>query len=193
MTFLPAPTGELCLGHILEAAGVELSEVAALRHTYTTGGLASPADVTAPKLLDYVRRQDAGNKLGRTPAPLWLNFMADGGRRSRFWTAYENHGEVAEERSGGLRYFDLRPSTVLSVLSKRLVIEWSPDAVNWAKQGAAAAAFRVVEIADPEVVPFPGFDRVLVSYEELLAVVEDARTPGVAHSPWCRPGHLSDR
>ena len=175
VTLFPASTGELCLGHILEAAGVELSAVVVLRHTYTPSGLASPADVTPPKLLEYVRRQDAGNKLGRTPAALWLNFMADGGRRSRFWTAYENHGEVAEQQTGGLRFFDLRPSTVLSVLSKRLVIEWSPDAVNWAKQGAAAAAFRVVEIADPEVVPFPGFDRVLISFEELLAVVEDSR------------------
>ena len=33
MTFFPAPTGELCLGHILEAAGVELSEVVVHRAT----------------------------------------------------------------------------------------------------------------------------------------------------------------
>jgi len=148
---------------------------------------------TLAKLLDYVRRQDAGNKLGRTPAPLRLNFMADGGRPSRFWTTYENHGEVAEERSWVLRYFDLRPSGLLSALSKRLVIEWSPDAVNWAKPGAAAAAFRVVEIADPEVVSFPGFDQVFVSFEELLVVVEDLRCRGVAHGLGCRSGHLPDR
>lgn len=175
VTSFPAPTGELCLGHILEAADLDVSKVVVLRHTYTTDGLMRPADVTPPELLDYVRRQETGNKLGRTPAPLWLNFMADGGRRSRFSTAYENHGEVPEQRSAGLRYFDLRPSSVLSALSKRLIIEWSQDAVNWAKQGSAAAAFRVVEIADPEVISFPGFDRVLISFNELLAVVDDSR------------------
>ncbi len=32
-----------------------------------------------------------------------------------------------------------------------------------------------MEIADPEVVPFPGFDRVLITHAELQAVVEDSR------------------
>lgn len=101
--------------------------------------------------------------------------MADGGRRSRLLTAYENHGEVPAQRTEDLRYFDLRPSEVLSSLVGRLVVEWSRDAVNWAKSATSAAAFRVVEIADPEVVPFPGFDRVLITHHELQAVIEDSR------------------
>jgi hypothetical protein len=64
---------------------------------------------------------------------------------------------------------------VLSSLIGRLVVEWSKDAVNWAKTAATVGAFPVVEIADPETVPFPGFDRVLVTHTELQAVIEDAR------------------
>ncbi len=66
-------------------------------------------------------------------------------------------------------------SDVLSALAGRLVIEWSKDAVRWAKRGSAAADFQVVEIADPEAVPFPGFDQVLITHTELQLVVEDAR------------------
>ncbi len=36
----------------------------------------------------------------------------------------------------------------------------------------------MVEIADPEVVLFPGFDRVLISYAELQSVLSDSRYEG---------------
>jgi hypothetical protein len=168
-------TGDLTLGHVFDAAGLGPSQAVVLRHTYTADGLAAPADVTPPNLLTYVRKQGISNKLGKTPPSLWLNFMTDGGRRSRFLTAYENHGEVPSERTTDNRYFDLRPSDVLASLKDRLVVEWSRDAVNWAKSGTAASAFPVIEIADPVEVPFPGFDKLLISYGELVTMAEDRR------------------
>jgi len=153
----------------------KLSDVVLLRHTFTKGGLESPSDLTADKVMDYTRRQDINNKLGRTPPRFWLIFIADGSRRSRFLTAYENHGEVPAELTETLRYFDLRPSEVLSSLVGRLVVEWSHDPVNWAKTAATASTFPVIEIADPEVVPFPGFDRVLITHAVLQSVVQDSR------------------
>jgi hypothetical protein len=171
----PSFTGDLTLGHVFAAAGLDPTELVVLRHTYTRGGLETPADVTPEKVLEYTRRQGINNKLGKTPPPLWLCFMADGQRRSRFLVAYENRGEVLEERTGDLRYFDLRPSEALASLSDRLVVEWSNDAVNWAKGGTLASPFPVIEIADPQAVPFPGFDHVLIPYAELQSVIEDAR------------------
>lgn len=168
-------TGELTLGHVLAAAGLALPDVVVLRHTYTSTGLRSPDDLTAAKVLDYTRWQVVGNKLGPKPPNLWLVFMADGKRRSRLLTAYENHGELAAQRAGETRLFDLRPTPALSALMGRLVVEWSRDAVNWAKLGPSAAAFPVVEIADPGRVAFPGFDRVLLTYSELQSLVTDWR------------------
>ncbi|WP_420123933.1 GIY-YIG nuclease family protein [Nakamurella sp.] len=175
MTVTASITGHLTLGHVFGAAGLDPSQVVVLRHTYTADGLATPADVTPANLLAYVRVQGVSNKLGKTPPFHWLNFMTDGGRRSRFLTAYENHGELPSERTTDHRFFDLRPSHVLTSLQDRLVVEWSRDAVNWAKAGNAASAFPVVEIADPVEVPFPGFDKLLISYEELVAIVQDRR------------------
>jgi hypothetical protein len=172
---MSAPDGALTLGHVVEAAGLDLMDVVAVRHTYTSDGLATPADVTPASLLAYTRQQSIDNKLGRRPPFIWLNFWADGGRRSRFLVTYENHGELPEERTADDRFFDLRPSGLLSALQDRLVIEWSRDAVNWVKPGRSAAAFPVIEIADPVRVPFPGFDKVLITHAELQAVVEDRR------------------
>lgn len=56
-----------------------------------------------------------------------------------------------------------------------LLIEWSRDLVNWAKPGAVEAKFPVVEIADPQVVEFPGYDNVLMPYAQLRDVVGDCR------------------
>ena len=168
-------SGDLTLGDLIRLSGAGLDEVLVLRHTFTEDGLRSPDDLAPLPLVRYVRRQAVGNKVGRTPPRLWLNFIADGKRRSRFVTAYENHGEVLGERTEDLRYFDLRPTPMMTSLANRLVVEWSADAVNWAKRGLSAASMPVVEIADPEAVAFPGFDDVLLTYAELQLVVSDSR------------------
>lgn len=169
------PSGRLTLGHVFAAAGLDPELVLAVRHTYTADGLTSVADVTPEKVMRYSRQQSLNNKVGTKPPATWLVFVTAGGRRSRFITAYHNDGEVWGERTTEHRFFDLRPSNLLSALQDRLVVEWSRDAVNWAKLGTAAARFPIIEIADPAAVPFPGFDKLLISFDELLAVVEDRR------------------
>lgn len=169
-------SGGLNLGHMFQAAGLAEEDVVVIRHTLSLDGLKTPAEAAGPELLPYTREQGIRNsKLPAVPPRIWLNFLATTGRRARFITAYENHGEILAERTETLRFFNLRPSPVMSALAGRLVIEWSKDPVNWAKTGPLAAAFPVVEVADPASVPFPGFDSLLVSYEELQAVISDDR------------------
>lgn len=175
-------TGHLTLGTILETAEVQFGDVLAIRHTYTADGLTGTADLTPEKVLAYTRRQTHRNKVPVTSPPLWLTFMADGRRRSRFLTAYENHGPVLSEETAEHRYFDLRPSGLLSSLQERLVVEWSGDTINWAKRGSSAAKFSVVEIADPAAVPFPGFDRVIIPFTELQDMVESSRYRAWQHA-----------
>lgn len=175
---MAADTGELNLGHILAAAGVaNADDVLVIRHTYKTlEGIRTSAEATPANLLAYTRHQDLGSsKIPQQPAGTWLVFMADGARRSRFACAYENRGESLGERTADFRFFDLHESELLASLRNRLVIDWPKDTINWAKRGASAASFPLVEVADPDAVPFPGFDRVLISYDELLNVVADSR------------------
>ena len=122
--------GELRLGDILAAAGVDAAEAVVLRHTHKADGLRGPEDLVPERLLEYTRRQGLSNKLGRSPARLWLVFIAEQGLRSRLLCAYDNHGEVLAERDSAYRYFNLALSDVLSALNDRLVINWSRDPVN---------------------------------------------------------------
>lgn len=172
--------GSLTFGHVLQAAGINPTDVVVLRHTYTSQGIRGPEDLTAARVLEYTRWQPVGNKLGPNPPRLWVIVVADGQRRSRLLTVYDNYGEVLARRRGPgqpqeSRLFDLRPTEALSALVGRLVVDWSRDAVNWAKTGAQAGSFPVVEIADPQQVSFPGFDHVLLTHAELQAVATESR------------------
>lgn len=101
--------------------------------------------------------------------------MAEGGRQCRLAYVYENRGLLSTDVEKNQRVFDLVPSDLVSALQGQLVIEWSKDPVNWAKSGPLAAQFEVVEIADREAVPFPGFGNVLVDYATLQQVVVEPR------------------
>jgi len=173
----PSPVrrgGDIDLGHLLLAAGVELDTTIVIRHTYNPDGLTGPHDLTTQKVHAYTRRQGF-RKFPTAPPENWLVFVTDGGLRSRFLTAYDNRGEATAERTATHRYFDLEPSDLLATLRGRLVVQWSKDAVNWVKQGHAAAQFTVLEIADPAEVAFPGFDKLVIDYATLLDVVESSR------------------
>jgi hypothetical protein len=174
----PLANGVLVLGDILRAAGIEdSSQVLAIRHTNTPTGLRDVTTATPAEVLAYTRNQDISNqKFPKEPPRLWLVFMDDGSfegvYRSRFYGAFENHREVFEERTESNRNFDIAPSPVLSILRNRLVINWTTP-IRWTRQGALAAKFEVVEIADPQVIPFPGFDSVRRTYRELQQAVHD--------------------
>lgn len=169
--------GHLTLGDILAAAGIaDFDEVLVIRHTFTEEALPSIEAATPARVLAHTRRQSAlPGKFPASPPPLWLTFLADGQRRSRFVAAYENLGEVATERTDTLRFYDLRPSELLNSLAERLVVDWSRDTINWARRGTAAWDFRVAEISDRDAVPFPGFDRVRLTFAQLHEVMTDSR------------------
>lgn len=171
------PSGDLCLGHLLQAAGLsEVEEVIALRHTVRPKDPTSLRDLSEEGVLAYTRVQTRStNILPKVPPPMWLVFLAEGqrGTHSRFFGAYENRGEIGVETSNNLRSFDLRPSPFLGSLRNRLVIDWDGAAIRWASRGPHAARLPVVEIADPTAVAFPGYGGVRLTFDELRQVVGD--------------------
>lgn len=172
----PTSTFTLTLGDLLSAAHLDAADVMLIRHTYLPGGLGSPTEATPQRVLDYTRGQHVhGSKIPARPPRWWLIFMAESGRRCRLSTVYENRGELLECRTESSRYFDLHPAQLIRSLQGRLLIEWSQDTVNWAKQGARATHFPVIEIADPQIVEFPGYDNVLLNYGQLQEMVVDSR------------------
>jgi len=102
-------------------------------------------------------------------------FIGGAGRPCRLYTVYENAGELREERTDVERSYDLRETDLLVGLRRRLLIEWTKDTVNWVKSGARARTLPVLEIPDPTVVEFPGYDDLVIDYAQLRQVVDDPR------------------
>ncbi|SMQ62460.1 GIY-YIG catalytic domain-containing protein [Plantibacter sp. VKM Ac-1784] len=168
----------LTLGAILRDADIGLSDALVIRHTYVreheeSGLRGIHGDSTDDEILEYTRNQSPDpRRFPIAPAPLWVVFIREGGDRARLWSVVENLGEVG--RTEHLRTFDLVRSPCMDDLRNRLVVGWrSPR--SWRMNATTAADYPVVGIADAEPLPFPGFDRLLLSYDQLQAVMREPR------------------
>jgi hypothetical protein len=174
----------LTLGHVLVGIGsqhdplIGLENIRVIRHSFNTGdeeSLRGREDLTEERVREYTRSQDISTRrFPADPERYWVLFVADGRRRSRLWGIFENHGEAVEERTATNRFFDLRPSGFLEALVDRLVVEWDIPRV-WHRRAASVSNMPVLEIAAQDKVPFPGFDRVLLTFHALGEMISDRR------------------
>ncbi|MDQ0260433.1 hypothetical protein J2W20_002337 [Sinomonas atrocyanea] len=146
---------------------IGLEDFLLIRHTFVPGDpeqLQGPGDVTAERVLGNTRKQAHSTRLiPETPPKYWVIFIADGQRRSRLWSVFENKGLAPGEQGGPWRVFDLRPCDLLAPLEGRLVIEWNKNAVLWCRKAINAADLPVLELGEGDDVSFPWFNRVLRS------------------------------
>lgn len=168
----------LTLGPILLSAGIEASQVLVIRHAYVrepedSGLQGIHADSTDEEILHYTSRQSTEpRRFPVSPPRYWIVFVPDGGGRARLWSVVENRGEMPNV--GVLRAFNLTVAEQMADLRNRLVIGWrSPR--TWWLNGTTAADYPVMEIADAQPVPFPGFDQLILSHAQLQAVVREHR------------------
>lgn len=166
----------LTLGPILRDAGIDPAHAIAIRHSYVKehedGFSGIHADSTDAEVLDYTRGYSVGGQFPAVPPRYWVVFIKEGGRQARLWSVVENRGEV--EGNSTHRRFDISESESMAELRKRLVVGWrSPR--SWWMRGATAAGYLVEGIADAEPIPFPGFDRLVLSNVQLHAVMREPR------------------
>lgn len=168
----------LLFGSILHSAGIDSGDAQVIRHAYVSehedsGHTGLHADSTDAEILAYTGEQSANPRIfPATPPRFWVVFIRESGGRARLWAVVENRGETSND--GSLRTFDLVVSDQLAGLHHRLVIGWrSPRA--WRINATTAAEYPVLEIADVQPVPFPGFDRLALDYSQLQAVMREHR------------------
>lgn len=168
----------LTLGPLLLDAGIDPAQTLAIRHSFVrehedTGSPGIHADSTDDETLEYTRHQWSDpRRFPLVPPRLWVVFIREGGDRARLWSVVECRGE--SENDGVRRAFDVAISAHMADLRNRLVIGWrSPRA--WRLNGPTAAGYPVMEIADAQPIPFPGFDRLTLSHAQLQAVMRDHR------------------
>lgn len=168
----------LTLGPILLSAGIDPGDALVIRHAFVgdpadSGVQGIHADSTDSEILQYTSGQSVNpRRFPAAPPRLWVVFVREGGDRARLWSVVENRGEIAND--GSYRTFDLVVSEHMGDLRNRLVIGWGSPRTWWLK-GLTAAGYPVMEIADARPVPFPGFDRLVLDYVQLQAVLRERR------------------
>lgn len=168
----------LALAPLLRDAGIDPASALVIRHAYVrehedSGLVGLHPDSTHAEILEYTRTQSTDvRKFPATPPQLWVVFIREGGDQARLWSVVENRGEVT--RTELLRTFDVAQSEHMADLRGRLVIGWNSPR-TWRMSGTAAGVYPVTAIADAEPIPFPGFDRLILSYPRLQAVMREHR------------------
>lgn len=168
----------LTLGPLLIDACIDPTQALVIRHAFVqeseeSGLTGLHADSTHAEILEYTRRQSSDTRrFPTTPPKWWVVFIKEGGDQARLWSVLENRGEVAN--NGIIRTFDVAKSEHMADLRNRLVIGWrSPR--TWRMNASTASTYPVVGIADAEPIPFPGFDRLVLSQVQLQAVMREHR------------------
>ncbi|WP_223690724.1 GIY-YIG nuclease family protein [Leifsonia poae] len=168
----------LTLVPLLLDAGIDPARTLVIRHAYVrepedSGLQGIHADSTDAEILEYTRTQSANTmRFPSNPPHLWVVFIREGGDQARLWSVVENRGEISSD--GILRTFDLVQSDHMADLWSRLVIGWKSPR-TWRMNATTAASYPVMAIADAEPIPFPGFDRLLLSHSQLQAVMREHR------------------
>ncbi|VXB67315.1 GIY-YIG nuclease family protein [Frigoribacterium sp. 9N] len=168
----------LTLGPLLLDAGIDPAQALVIRHAFAqetaeSGLTGLHADSTHAEIFEYTRRQSADTRrFPAIPPQLWVVFIKEGGDQARLWSVVENRGEISN--TGIIRTFDIAESAHMEDLRNRLAIGWrSPR--TWRMNATTAASYPVVGIADAEPIPFPGFDRLVLSHVQLQAVMREHR------------------
>lgn len=168
----------LTFSSILASAGIEPARALVIRHAYVRahddGTAPIHADSTDEEILAYTQEQSANPRVfPAKPPPTWVVFLPEGGDRARLWSVLIHRGETTTG-DAPVRTFDLTPDDRLADLRNRLVLGWRSPRTWWIN-ATTAAAYPVMEIADAEPVPFPGFDRLILTYAQLQAVMREHR------------------
>lgn len=165
---------------VLEKVGLNPNEVKLIRHTSSE---AFEACCAKGMEREFTAKQRPGFSKSY---PYWVTFRADGGTYARLLSCYRVHGSVpdtpdvcpeglpdceAKTYDGKDVIYDLEYLDVLKEYEGKLVIDWGKSVLMWHQK--ATNEKPIVAIAPKAKKSFPGFENLILSFNELEEVVKN--------------------
>lgn len=168
----------LYLTDIINRAGINPNEVKLIRHALSHKKFRTYYE--EGKVKEYTQHQKKGFSKGYN---YWMVFISDGGSLARFEGLYKVLDEVPdteenkpigsldiEEFNGEGSIFSIDKIDVLADYEGKLIIEWGNSARSWAQKGTTEKAIVAIQARQLKV--FEGFEKLILSYDELKEIVK---------------------
>ena len=170
----------LCFSDILKKVGLDPSTVKLIRHH-----MASYSFNQCYKC-DMVREYTAHQRTNFSKGYLyWAVFIGESGTYARLYSLYKVNGATAdtpdtipdgypisEQFDGQNMYYDLQYMDLLQEYESKLIIDWGNSARMWHQKGTTEKP--IISIESSARKPFIGYEKVLLTYNELKEIVENA-------------------
>ncbi len=171
----------LFLTDIIKRAGINPKEVKLIRHALSDKVFKKYYD--EKKIKEYTQHQRKGFSDGYK---YWMVFISDGGSLARLEGFYKVLDEVPdipenkpegsldiEQFDGKASIFAIEKLDTFYDYEEKMIIEWGKSARSWAQKGTTEKP--IVAIQAKKLKIFTGFEKLILSYDELREIVENAK------------------
>ena len=168
----------LFLTDLIKRAGLEPEEIKLIRHALSDKVFKQYFEMG--KVKEYTQHQRKEFSKGYK---YWMVFISDGGRLARFEGLYmvlDEKSDIKENMPDGCpdveafkgeaSIFLIEKMDILADYEGKLIIEWGKSARSWAQKGTTEKP--IVAIQAKQLKVFEGFEKLILSYDELKEIVE---------------------
>ena len=169
----------LYFSDVLRKVGLNPQRVKLIRHALTDKGFRDCFQKNM--VLEYTRHQKPGFS---KEYDYWCVFISSEGTLAKFWACYKVGDFVPdtpdvmpqgypdpESFQGEFAYFDLEHVCLLEDYENRLIIDWGSSTRMWHQKGTTEKP--IVSIQNYEKKAFPGFEELILTYDELKGIIDN--------------------
>lgn len=166
---------------VLKKAGLDPTKVKLIRHSLSDKEFKKCYDQGPQMVREYTRIQKPNFSKGYD---YWCVFISGKSTSARFFACYrvgdcvpdtpdrKPEGFALDDWFQGERaQFDLEPVDVLCEYENRLVIDWGGGTLAWHQKGTNEKPILSIESVGKR--PFVGYDKVVLTYQQLKDVIEN--------------------
>lgn len=165
---------------VLRKVGIDPAKVKLIRHPVSNEHFKSYYDKGMVR--EYTRHQKKEFSKGYD---YWCVFIGDQGRLAKFFACYKVGGSIPDTPAvvpvgdphpgdfrGQAAYYDLEYIDLLADYENKLIVDWGSATRMWHQKGTTEKPIIAIQADEKKV--FSGFDNLILTFDELKNVIENA-------------------